>query len=87
VPPQNVSGVTIRGHLRQEAMSQPRAQNSLAPPFVVGQPQSSAVQLRFQHSILFAEVVDDVVLPVFEPADKSRENQLQRNHPVSLRQR
>jgi hypothetical protein len=68
-------------------MSQPRAQNSLAPPFVVGQPQSSAVQLRFQHSILFAEVVDDVVLPVFEPADKSRENQLQRNHPVSLRQR
>jgi hypothetical protein len=38
------------------------------------------VQLRFQHSILFAEVLDDVVLPAFEPADKSRENQLQRNH-------
>ena len=68
-------------------MSQPRPQNSQAPPFVVGQPQSSAVQLRFQHSILFAQVLDDIVLPAFEPADKSRENQLKRNHQASLRQR
>ena len=57
------------------------------PPFVVIQPHSPAVQLRLQYAVLFPQELDDIGLFPFEPAEPRRDDQVERNHTRSLRQR
>ena len=57
------------------------------PPFVVIQPQPPAVQLRLQYAVLFPQEFDDIALFPFEPAEQRRDDQVERQHARSLRQR
>jgi hypothetical protein len=56
------------------------ADDGQAPPFVVRQPHSLISQLRLQDAILCAQEQDNFALFVLEPAEKRRDEQLQRNH-------
>jgi hypothetical protein len=56
-------------------------------PVIVAQPQALMAQLRLQDAVLFAQVLDDVVLFPLEPGEERRHEQVQRNHPSGLRHR
>jgi hypothetical protein len=84
VPAENRVGRDDRHNLRQQPTTERRA--SQTPPFVVGEPHALVAQARFQDPVLFTQVLDDLVLLVLEPADETRDEQVQRNHPASLRQ-
>jgi hypothetical protein len=73
VPAENGVGRDDRRHLRQTPPAERRAQSGQAPPFVVGEPHALVAEARFQHPVLFAQVLDDLVLLVLEPADKKRD--------------
>ena len=49
-------------------------------------PHAFDAQLRFQDTVLFAQVLDDLVLSALKPSHERRDEQLQRNHAPSLRQ-
>ena len=59
-----------RRHVRQDPTTQTRAQDGQPSPVIVRQPQTLMPQLRLQDAVLFAEVLDDVVLFPLEPAEK-----------------
>ena len=80
VPAQNRVGRDDRRDLRQHPTTEPLAEASQPPPFVVGEPQALVAQLRLQDAVLFAQVLDDLVLFVLEPAEEGRDEQLHRNH-------
>jgi hypothetical protein len=86
VPTENRVGRDNRRHLHEQATTEPRAQDSQAPPLVIGEAHALVAQLRFQDAVFFAQVLDDLVLLAFEPTDESRDEQMQRNHAPSLRQ-
>ena len=73
-------------NLPQTPTTETRAESGQAPPFVVDEQHALAAQLGFRNPVLFAQVLDDLVLFVLEPADKKRDEQVQRNHASSLRQ-
>ena len=60
-----------------------RATSSQAPSVAVG--ESQILQLRLQHAVLFAQVLDGLMLVALEPTDESSDEQLQWNHAPSLR--
>ena len=64
VPPKNGR------HVRQDPTTQTRAQDGQPSPVIVRQPQTLMPQLHLQDAVLFAEVLDDVVLFPLEPAEK-----------------
>jgi hypothetical protein len=86
VPAENRVGGDHRRNLRQTPTTERRSEGRQAPLFVVGEPHALVVQVRLQNPVLFAQVLDDLVLLVLEPADKKRDEQVQRNHASSLRQ-
>jgi hypothetical protein len=86
VPAENCVRRDDRRNLRQKPPTERRAQSSQAPPVVVGEPDALVAQARLQNPVLFAQVLDGLMLLVLEPADKKRDEQVQRNHPSSLRQ-
>jgi hypothetical protein len=64
-----VSGVTIvatSARIRRPR----RAETSEPSSFVVGKPQALTAQLRLQDAVLFARVLDDVVLFPLKPAEE-----------------
>jgi hypothetical protein len=65
---------------RQHPTTQTRAEGRQTSPVIVSQPQALMVQLRFQDAVLFAQILDDLVLFVLEPAEAGRDEELQRNH-------
>jgi hypothetical protein len=65
---------------RQHPTTQTRAEGRQTSPVIVSQPQALMAQLRFQDAVLFAQVLDDLVLFVLEPAEAGRDEELQRNH-------
>ena len=71
-----MSGVTIVATCARSRRPRRRAKDSQAPPFVVSEPDALVAQLRLQDSVLFAQVLDDLVLLVLEPADKKRDEQV-----------
>jgi hypothetical protein len=73
-----------RRNLCQKPTTEPRAEGSQVPPFVVGQPHALVAQLRLQDPVLLAQVLDHLVLLALEPADERRDEQVQRNHASSL---
>ena len=75
-----------RRHLRQDATSETHAENGQPTPFVVGELQSPALQLRLQDSVLVSEVLDRLLILASQPAEENRHDQLQRDHQASLRQ-
>lgn len=62
-----------------------RATSSQAPSVAVGESQTLILQLRLQHAVLFAQVLDGLMLVALEPTDESSDEQLQWNHAPSLR--
>jgi hypothetical protein len=80
MPAQNRVRRDNRRHLRQQPTPQSRAADGQAPPVVVGEPQTLVLQQRPEHAVLFAEVLDDVVLFALEPAEEGHDEELQRNH-------
>jgi hypothetical protein len=86
VPPQNRLRRDNRRHLSEGPTSEPVAENSSPSPFVVGEPQSSALQLRPQYAVLLAEVLNQFPLLALEPCGNECDDELQRNHRASLRQ-
>ncbi len=63
-------------HLRQDATSETHAENSQSTPSVVGEPQSPALQLRLQDSVLFSKVLDRLLFLASQPAEENRHGQL-----------
>ena len=86
MPPQNRLRRDNRRHLSEGPTSEPVAENSSPSPFVVGEPQSSALQLRPQYAVLLAEVLNQFPLLALEPCGNECDDELQRNHRASLRQ-
>ena len=80
MPSQNRVGCDDRCDLRQHPTAQPLPQGSQPPPVMIRQPQTPMAQLRLQRSVLFAQVQDDLVLFLLEPAEKGRDEELHRNH-------
>jgi hypothetical protein len=74
-----------RRNLRQKPTTNTRAEDCQAPPFVVGQLHALTAQLCLQDAVLFAQVLDHLVLFAFEPAEERRDEQVHRNHGPSLR--
>jgi hypothetical protein len=86
VPAENRVGRDDRRNLCQKPPTERRAESSQAPPFVVSEPYALIAQARLQNAVLFPQVLVDLVLLVLEPADKKRDDQVQRTHASSLRQ-
>jgi hypothetical protein len=86
VPANNRIGRDNRRHVDQNLATETGAEDSQPPPFVVGEPHALAAELRFQDTIFFAQVLNDLGQAALEPADEKRDEPLQRNHAVSLRQ-
>jgi hypothetical protein len=86
-PTKNRIGRDYRRHLEQNLATEPRSEDRQPPPFVVGQPHALVVELCLQDSVLVAQVLDDLGLAALEPPDEKRDEQLQRKHASSLRQR
>jgi hypothetical protein len=80
VPPKNGVGCDDRRDPRQHPTTQTRGEGRQTSPVIVSQPQALMAQLRFQDAVLFAQVLDDLVLFVLEPAEAGRDEELQRNH-------
>ena len=80
MPSQNRVGCDDRRDLRQHPTAQPFAEGGQPSPVVIRQPQTPMAPLRLQHSVLFAQVQDDLVLFMLEPAEKGRDEELHRNH-------
>jgi hypothetical protein len=80
MPPQNRVGCDDRRDLRQHSTGQPFAEGGQPSPVVIRQPQTPMAQLRLQDAVLFAQVQDDLVLFMVEPAEKARDEELHRNH-------
>jgi hypothetical protein len=59
-----------RGDLRQQPTAERRAHGSQAPALFIGEPYPRGVQLRLQNTILFAQVLENLVLFPLEPAQK-----------------
>ena len=74
-----------RGNLREDPATKTRAEDRQAPPFVVGQLHALTAQLCFQDAVLFAQVLDHLVLFAVEPAEERGDEQVRRNHGPSLR--
>jgi hypothetical protein len=85
VPAQNGVSRDDRGHLRQQPTTERRATSRQAPSVAIGEPQTLILQLRLQHAVLFAQVLDDLMLVALEPTDESGDEQLQWDHAPSLR--
>ena len=80
VPSQNRVGRDDRRDLRQHPTTQPFAEGGQPSPVTIRQPQTLMAQLRLQDAVLFAQVQDDLVLFVLEPAEEGRDEELHRNH-------
>lgn len=85
VPAQNGVSRDDRRHLCQQPTTESRATSSQAPSVAVGEPQTLILQVRLQHAVLFAQVLDGLMLVALEPTDESGDEQLQWNHAPSLR--
>ena len=80
MPPQNRVGCDDRRDLRQHPTTQPFAKRGQPSPVIIRQPQTLMAQLRLQHAVLFAQVQDDLVLFMLEPAQEGRDEELHRHH-------
>jgi len=74
VPAQNGVGRHNRRHLREHSTSETHAEHSQSTSFVVGEPHSSALQLRLEDSVLCSEVFDRLVLLASQPGQKDRKS-------------
>ena len=66
----NGVGCHDRRHVRQQPTTQARAEDGQPSPVMVRSPQTLMPQLRLQDAVLFAQVLDDVVLFPLEPAEE-----------------
>jgi hypothetical protein len=73
--------------VREDPSAEALTDDGQTPPFVVTEPHSPAVQLRLQYAVLFPQEFDDIALFPFEPAEQRRDDQMEREHARSLRQR
>ena len=87
VPSENRVRRDDRRNLRENPSAEALTDDGKTPPFVVTEPHSPAVQLRLQYTVLFPQEFDDIALFPFEPAEQRRDDQVQRKHARSLRQR
>ena len=85
VPAQN----SVRRHegrdLREQPATEPVSQFGEATAFAVAETQAPPGEPGLQQSILFAQERDDVGLLTMEPASQNRDQQLEREHPRSIR--
>jgi hypothetical protein len=80
MPSQNRVECDDRRDLRQHPTAQPLAKRGQPSPVIIRQPQTLMAQLGLQHAVFFAQVQDDLVLFVLEPAEEGRDEKLHRNH-------
>jgi hypothetical protein len=85
VPPKNGVGRHDRRTLCEQPTAEAVTDRGETPPFIIGQSHPPAVRLRFQHAVLFPQIYDHIALLSFQPAERRRYYQVQRNHTRSLR--
>ena len=73
--------------LPQHATPKPMPQFGKAAPLAVIQAQSLPFEPRLEDTVLFTQERDDVVLLMSKPTAQRRDQELQRKHVRSLRQR
>ena len=86
MPSKNGVGRHERCQVAQYGPSEPLAEHGQRPSLRIVQPQSTSDQLCFQCTILLAKKRNHITLLALEPAKQRREQHLQRNHTVSLRE-
>jgi hypothetical protein len=86
VPSKNCVGGDERRHVSQHGASEPLPQHREPSALPVGQLQPAPNQLGFQRPILLAKEDDQIALLALQPSEQCREEKLEWNHELSLRQ-
>ena len=85
MPPENGVGRDDCRDLCQDPTAEALTDGGETPALIVAQPQPLAAQLPFQYAVLFSQELDDIALPVLQPAGQGRDNHMQGKHAPSLR--
>lgn len=78
MPPQQGVGADDRGHYRKQLVAELLGPDCESAALLVVESQTPIAELLSQHLVLFAEIVNDVLLLLVEPAGESDGDELQR---------